>query len=233
MGRRRFFWKKGLIIPSTPPSGCIAWYLFLENNLGLDSSSRGLNANSMSFVSFSDPPQNMHLQGGCVSFNSASSYIQIANSSLISFNQSSSFSVEFWFTIPNLSSYLGLLCKGYSTNWFTPYAEYLIQKRGDSINVIRCGLTSMATSEGGLQFNPKYNTWTHLVFTCNKGVCNIYINGVLSGSNTQTIQQGTGPLIIGNVINKAESFRGSMNNLRIYNRELTVSEVLQHYNEEK
>lgn len=230
MSRRRFMRKSGLIIPSVPPSGCVAWYLFLPDNLGKDHSGNNLNATSQSAVTYSEPPDDKHLQGGCVSFGSRSAFISVPHNSLLSF--SGNFSVEFWIKAQNFTTYNTALAKGYSGSWNLPYCEYLAQSTNTSFY---CGLTSDVTSTNKrIYYSLSTNIWYHVVFTCSSsGITKLYINGVLIGTSSGTISRGSGPLVIGNAVNKTESLLGQMNNLRIYNRELSATEVLQHYNNEK
>ncbi len=72
--------------------------------------------------------------------------------------------------------------------------------------------------------------WYHIVFTYNSGVATIYINGVAIGSNSFT--QGSTtllPLYIGSSDGTAEYFNGSIDDVRIYNRTLTATEVKNLY----
>lgn len=212
------------------PKGCVAWYLFLEDDLGKDSSPNQNHASVLSGVSYLDPPSDKHLIGGCASFTSNKSYIQIPNNPYISFNQDSEFSLEFWFNyrrVLNISRFY-LICKQ-NRNSF----EYAIRKSAD-YQVLEYGLSSMDMASGeSLSSYFVYDTWIHNVFTFNKGVCVLYTDGVSYRNNTQSITQGTGSLFIGNNYQKGVSFQGIINNLRIYNRVLSAEEVLQHYNKEK
>lgn len=226
MSRRRFMCKSRLI----PPSGCVAWYLFLSDDLGKDYSGNNLNATSQSAVSYSQAPGDKHFQGGCVSFDSRSAFISVPHNSLLSFT--GNFSFEFWIKAQSFTTYNTILAKGYSSSWVSPYCDYLAQATG---SYFYCGLTSDATSsDKRVKYNMSTNIWYHVVFTCSSSrLTKLYINGVLIGTNSGTISRGSGPLIIGNAVSKSESLLGTMNNLRIYNRELSATEVLQHYNDEK
>lgn len=226
MSRRRFMCKSRLI----PPSGCVAWYLFLSDDLGKDYSGNGLNATSQSAVSYSQAPGDKHFLGGCVSFNSKSAFISVPHNSLLSFT--GNFSLEFWIKAQSFSTYNTILAKCYSNSWVSPYCDYLAQAVGSSFYL---GLTSDATSANKqVEYNMSTNTWYHAVFTCSSSrVTKLYINGRLIGTSSGKISRGNGPLVIGNAVSKNESLLGQMNNLRIYNRELSATEVQQHYNDEK
>lgn len=212
------------------PEGCVAWYLFLEDDLGKDSSPNQNHASVLSDVSHVDPPSDKHLIGGCASFTTVRSYIEIQNNPYISFNQDSVFSLEFWYKYPKVvyASRRYLICKR-NRNSF----EYAIRRSGE-LQSLEYGLSSMdITSAGYLSSYLTFDTWVHSVFTFNKGVCGLYKNAANYNYNTQSITQGEGNLFIGNSYQKTSSFNGILNNLRIYNRVLSAEEVLQHYNKEK
>lgn len=78
------------------------------------------------------------------------------------------------------------------------------------------------------------NTWSHVVFTYNKSNAIIYINGVSSGtgSSTSNIDTNNNPLWIGakNSTDRTRDFNGSIDEVGIWNRALTSTEVTQLYN---
>ncbi len=77
------------------------------------------------------------------------------------------------------------------------------------------------------------NQWYHVLITrTSAGTANIYINGVLSGSANQasgTPAAGTTNVIIGNNSVGARTFDGRIDELRLYNRILTASEITELY----
>ena len=87
-------------------------------------------------------------------------------------------------------------------------------------------------------FTPSNNTWYYLAFTTEYDGANtipkIYINGVLNNSTTFTGAQGGSTVSF--TIGEGRSttawypFNGKVSNVKIYNRTLTATEVLQNYN---
>jgi hypothetical protein len=81
------------------------------------------------------------------------------------------------------------------------------------------------------------NTWYHVVLTYDKltGYSDMYINGtryVHSNANTPNISGTT--ICVGSVINISTNiFNGDIDNVRIYNRALSVSEISSLYNSTK
>lgn len=75
------------------------------------------------------------------------------------------------------------------------------------------------------------NTWNHIVLIWNKADSKItfYINGVMDttvNSSVTSINNTTEPIRIGKPQQNANSFIGSIDDLRIYNRALTTSEIM-------
>jgi hypothetical protein len=86
----------------------------------------------------------------------------------------------------------------------------------------------------GVSGSISYNTWYFVTATRNaSGVANLYVNGVLSGvadQNSGTPQAGSTNVHIGNSIFSSRSWDGYIDNVRIYNRVLSASDVLELYN---
>lgn len=79
------------------------------------------------------------------------------------------------------------------------------------------------------------NTWSHICITRDQsGVTNIYKNGVISGTANQNSgipQMGTSNVVVGANINGSGPFVGTMDELRMYSRVLSSSEILEVYND--
>ena len=71
------------------------------------------------------------------------------------------------------------------------------------------------------------NTWTHLAVTYDASVLRLYVNGAASGTAVVagTIPASTGVLRIGGNSVWAEWFAGQIDEVRVYNRALTQSEI--------
>ena len=71
------------------------------------------------------------------------------------------------------------------------------------------------------------NTWSHLVATYDRQTLRIYVNGVQVASRayTSNIQTSTGALRIGGNSIWGEYFNGVIDELRIYNRALTATDI--------
>src|SRR3989344_6090121 len=94
------------------------------------------------------------------------------------------------------------------------------------------GANNIADSAAG---SIQLSTWYHVVATRNSsGVANIYINGVLSGAanqNSGTPGAGTTNVQIGGrTSDDARNFDGLIDEVRVYNRVLTGTEISDLYN---
>ena len=71
------------------------------------------------------------------------------------------------------------------------------------------------------------NTWTHVAMTYNGAQMRLYVNGVLVGQRAQTgsIQTNNGQLRIGGSAAFGEFFQGMIDEVRIYNRALSATEI--------
>lgn len=74
------------------------------------------------------------------------------------------------------------------------------------------------------------NTWQHVAVTYTSTGSKLYVNGVLLSTVTAvagsgTVSDATAELIIGNNYTSTRSFDGQIEDLRIYERELSVSEI--------
>lgn len=79
------------------------------------------------------------------------------------------------------------------------------------------------------------NQWVHLVASYTSGSKTVYRNGIPINKVTNitgTLQQGNATFFIGSSAG-GENFKGNYSSLKIYNRRLTDSEVLQNYNATK
>ena len=72
------------------------------------------------------------------------------------------------------------------------------------------------------------NTWAHLAATYDGATMRFYVNGVQVASRAQTgaIATSTNPLQIGGDSIFGQYFAGRIDEVRIYNRALSASEVL-------
>ena len=102
------------------------------------------------------------------------------------------------------------------------------------------GSTMVENKNNGQHKNTgwKWNTWNHYILSYNGNVALLYQNGALVDqlSTTLDIREGDGTLGVGRFMAgefHSRSYVGDADDIRIYNRDLNASEVLQLYNLEK
>lgn len=171
--------------------------------------------------------------GQGMSFNGTSDEISTAN--VVSLNNVYPVTYSFWLypVTATGGDYGGILGKSYS--------QWIIDRQ-DSNNSIEFYRYCTGGSLDALSPANSFvlNQWQHIVITWD-GVCTslsgvkIYVNGVsqlVSGSTTTgTPNDDTNPLYIGtNIIAGNVHYKGSLDDVRIYNRALSATEVLNLYN---
>jgi len=125
------------------------------------------------------------------------------------------------------------------------YGNFLGTRVGQNMSINRYSTTNTAVfltdfTSGNLNapigsINVFDQNWHHVVGVNNFGICSLYVDGTLEG--TDSIKSGTNidlnaeVMAIGNDPNNtSRTFYGEVAIARIYNRALSTSEVLQNYN---
>jgi hypothetical protein len=160
--------------------------------------------------------------GGSHIFNSSSSsYIQVAYNGDLNFSKSDKMSISLWFNYRNSQS-AGLVSNRAGSS--SSYNLYL-----STTNLI-LDIANQTTHQTTSTYPVSLNTWYHVVATYNGSVMNLYVNGTLVRMQNQTgnIQSQTTNLFIGRY--QSSYLNGSLDDVLIFNRALSSSEVLALYN---
>jgi hypothetical protein len=125
------------------------------------------------------------------------------------------------------------------------YANFLGTRVGQNMSINRYSSNNTAVfltdfTSGNLNapfgsINIFDQNWHHVVGVNNFGICSLYVDGTLEGTNSSksgtNIDLNAEVMAIGNDINNtSRTFYGEVAIARIYNRALTQPEVLQNYN---
>ncbi|MBC7696225.1 MAG: LamG domain-containing protein [Burkholderiales bacterium] len=163
-------------------------------------------------------------------FNGTSGYIDVPHSSSLTFT-ANAISVSFWAKISSVpsSGYNGLILSKQSGSGATQQGFNVFDNTGQTVG--------LNVSNGGGNFGGSNNTlvslnqYHHFTYTFNNGTAISYLDGVLTSSLTgQTASLGanTMNLLIGKAnwtnIN-ALNFNGVIDEIEIYNRAITFTEV--------
>lgn len=166
--------------------------------------------------------------GGSIVFDGTDDYVNVSDST--SLDIASEITEEVWVYINSYTDRGTLITKNLS---------YYFQVTTD-------GTVQIYTywNNGGSRANSAYNsstntiplnTWTHIAFTeSTGGLRKIYINGSLDSSHQQeaSIYTANDPVNIGGQTS-TRWLDGKISQARVYNRELTSTEILQNYNATK
>ncbi len=199
-------------LPSFLTNGLVAYYPFNGNaNDASGNWNNGINYGAtLTTDRFGNP-------SSAYSFNGSSSCISIASNP--SLEVTTNLTISFWM---NRTSAGGmLLCKGNAEGAYSLGLTALGAAGFNRQNSDNMVLSSITPS----------NVWVQVVCTLNSTNASIYLNGELNQVGTGvTLGTGSGPLTIGAITSGLPSYYGgSLDDLRIYNRALSVGEVAQLY----
>jgi PKD repeat protein len=202
---------------STNSNGLVAAYSF-EDASGLtvaDASGNGNNGTINGAVSISTGHSGKALQ-----FNGSSSWVTVNDSA--SLGLATGMTLEAW-VYPLSQSNGGNTVILKEASGAEVYALYSEEDVNQPVSYINNGSYSGVT---GLSRLPA-NTWTHLVATYDGSYQRLYVNGVKVAEKAQSgqIQQSSGVMRIGGNSVWGEYFDGYIDEVRIYNRALTATEV--------
>jgi fibronectin type 3 domain-containing protein len=200
----------------TAPTGLVAAYGFDENTgtSTADQSGNG-NTGSLSGTVWASSGK----FGSALSFNGSSARVNVADSA--SLRLTSGMTLEAWVRPTALGDWRTVILK--ERSGFYAYALYAST---DSNRPSGHVYTTADRELRGPSALP-VNTWTHLAATYNGSTLALYVNGVQTASQAATgaITANTAPLRIGGNAIWGEYFSGLIDEVRIYNRALSASEI--------
>ncbi|MBN2571578.1 MAG: T9SS type A sorting domain-containing protein [Ignavibacteriales bacterium] len=205
----------------------VAYYPF--NGNANDSSGNGNHGNPSEVVFAEDGTRQV------AQFTSAS-YIEIPDNSSLDFSSAEGLTIAFWIKHTQSESCDILRKMGLGSTEDDEYAIEIQEFTGKLVFRLNSpgGYYEWLLSRSSLILN----NWNHAVFMWNKSDSTIsfYINGIIdttTHSLITSIQNTNVPLRIGHALQSyLNSFIGSLDNLRFYNRSLSDSEILDLYNGE-
>ncbi len=199
-------------------NGLVAYYPFNG-----DASDESGNGNDGTVYGATLVPNRFGNPNRAYSFNGVGNYINCGNNPSLNL---STFSISYWVNsdhVPGTGSVSDIICKGgnYSSSW----DNITNPNPGVSFSDGTTGYAAIPTSAFSA------NKWYHIVGTYNKDTLTIYVNGISNSTvfTSQNPQTNTVPLCIGAGSTSSDFFRGSIDDLRIYNRALAPSEITKLY----
>jgi len=207
-----------------PTDGLVAYWKFDEGSGSKvsDSSGNG-NDGNISGATFTGGKTGFALQ-----FDSVDDYVKVADSN--SLDVSNAFTFEAWIYPKSFGENgMGRILDKTSS---TAYIFYL----RNGTNYPRQLVIYLDSNEYAAKNNTiNLNKWQHVAVTFNRTLSSnqikFYVNGTAVGTATRTtaVPNNTQPLYIGNRDDLARTFYGAIDEVRIYNRALSASEISAHY----
>jgi beta-lactam-binding protein with PASTA domain/PKD repeat protein len=201
---------------TTPPSTVVATYAFDEGSGDRVADASG-NGN---FGSLNQTTWTAGKFGNALSFNGSSSWVAINH--VPSMNLARGMTLEAWVYPTTATGWRTIIMKETSSSLaFALYGNDNASRSAIYVNTGGSDVAANGTSQLPL------NTWTHLAATFDGSSLRLYVNGSLirTQSVSGSIISSTGPLRIGGNAIWNEFFAGRIDEVRIYSRALTASEI--------
>jgi hypothetical protein len=199
------------------PAGLVAAYAFDEGAGTTTSDATGSgNTGTLSGATWSATGK----FGKALSFNGSSSLVTVPDAA--SLDLTNGMTLEAWLYPTTLSGWRTAILKRTTAGLaYSLYAHNNDPQPASTINV--AGSDVSATGPSALPLN----TWSHLAATYNGTTLRIYLNGAQVGSMavSGSITTSTGQLSIGGNNVWGEYFAGLIDEVRVYNRALTATEI--------
>jgi YD repeat-containing protein len=203
-----------------PPLGLVSWWPANGDPNDVIGGNNGVLAGGASFVA--------SRVGGGFSFNGISGALQVPDAPSLNFSPTSPITVELWAystgsqTVMNLFGKRSGNCSG----------DFNYQITCDTTNGLQFNGGTDAGLTGGVYTGVQMplNTWMHLAVTFDGTTFSFYTNGVLAGIGTGTLGPTVSdPLTIG-TSGACSYFAGMIDEVAIYNRSLSATEIAFVYN---
>jgi hypothetical protein len=204
------------------PAGLVSWWQAESNANDSADGNNGVLANGVSFAAGK--------VGQAFSLEGVDDFVSFADSPSL---RLTNLTIEGWFNFAAVGGPRILVAKTAGT----VYESYLLFANGGDIMAGVGDTTAGVTTLLQFNLNPVLGTWYHIAYTFDDAANYhaLYIDGVLraSGANNTTIGYDTHPVMVGAEFeNEAANFffAGQIDEVSIYNRALTVSEIQAVFN---
>ena len=161
--------------------------------------------------------------GYALNFDGSDDYVDIPNSTLWDFG-SNPMAVSMWVRFDSSKSSFLLMQKSGAGN-----GGFEFWWNANSLLFSFSSITNAITKT----WVPSLNTWHHVVYTRSGNVHTLYVNGASIGSTTTagSVEDVTGALRIGGRdVDGGYELDGSLDDVRVYNRALSLQEIRNLYN---
>jgi len=165
--------------------------------------------------------------GGGLTFDGVNDYLTVPNSPSLDIS-GTGLTLSMWINPQALSGGDSVvLGKFWNATMTSPYYQYGLELAGGTVPVFYVGTTSgvLSASMGSALV---LNQWSYLAVVFDGSQVKFYLNGALvtTASLPATITARSNPFRLGADNNTQQFFKGSLDEVRIYNRALTAQEIL-------
>lgn len=152
-------------------------------------------------------------------FDGSGDYIDMGSGTL---SGSNDFSMAAWVKSTQLTAYSGAIASGVSAGAQSAYIGTVAGAQVGTSNSLGGGFYGFNIGSGlGV-----INQWAHVALTYGSGSVKLYINGTLTNTATYTPSLSPGVLRVGRIgTDTIYDFKGSIDDVRLYNRVLSAVEV--------
>ncbi|HVZ59748.1 MAG TPA: LamG-like jellyroll fold domain-containing protein, partial [Terriglobales bacterium] len=202
-----------------PPGGLVAAYALNE---GSGTAASDLSGNSNNGTLTNGPTWAAGKYGLGVNFDGVNDYVQVNNSSTLGLGGTGT--LEAWVKVNTLGKWHGIIAKGSSNS--DPANSYAIEINNSNnfLCILGNGVSaSVLTSSSAVAAGQFY----HIACTWNGATALMYVNGTQNASAAQgvTPSVNTAPLTIGQYGGNSDPTSGIIDEVRIYNRALSATEI--------
>jgi hypothetical protein len=203
--------------PPPAPSGLVAAYSFDEGSgMSVADASGSGNTGTVAGAGWAAAGK----FGGALSFNGSGALVTVADAA--SLRLSGGMTVEAWVDAAALgASWRCVVFK--ELPGAMAYGLYATDGAGKPLGQVNIGGEQNVLGASA----PPLNTWTHLAVSYDGAALRLYVNGVLAATKplTGAIAGSTGALRIGGNSVWGEYFSGLIDEVRVYNRALTATQI--------
>jgi hypothetical protein len=164
--------------------------------------------------------------GGALVFNGTSGLVTIPNSASLNI-AGNALTLSMWMNPQPLSGGDSVvLGKFWNTTMTSPYYQYGLELSGGSEPVFYIG-TNTGYLSARMGRSLSFSQWSHLAVVFNGAQAQFYVNGILVSTQplVASIQARGNPLNIGADKTPSQFHKGLLDEVRIYNRALTLPEI--------
>jgi len=216
------FYTADVCIPAA--SGLVSWWGGDNNALDRIGTNNGTLMNGATFAAGK--------VGQAFSFDGVDDYVEVPHNASLSFSPTSPMTVDLWAYRTSSSNGHHLLAKRAGCGSNDMNYQLHLNDSGLCFLGTDVGVNMVCTS-GGLSDLP-LNTWTHIAGTFDGSTLRLFINGQMVASNPSATlgPQNSAPLTIGALgsCSSIYPFGGLLDEVSIYNRGLSASEIAAIYN---